>query len=76
MERGDLDEMSFAFEVLRQRWSDDGEMRRIEEVRLYDVSLVTFPANQSAKAGLSGLHRKQEPEGMSLSFAQALLETA
>lgn len=45
LERGDLDEMSFAFSVVRQEWSPDYETRRILEVKLYDVSLVTYPAN-------------------------------
>jgi len=45
MERGDVDQMSFAFRAIRQSWSDDYTTRTISEVRLYDVSVVTFPAN-------------------------------
>lgn len=45
MERGDLDQMSFAFKVLRQEWSEDYSVRTISEVKLYDVSVVTYPAN-------------------------------
>lgn len=54
MERGDLDEMSFAFRVLRQKWSPDYDERRIEEVSLRkgDVSVVNFGANP-ATAGAS-----------------------
>lgn len=45
MERGDVDQMSFAFRAVRQSWSDDYTTRTISEVKLYDVSVVTFPAN-------------------------------
>jgi HK97 family phage prohead protease len=47
VERGDLDECSFAFKVTRQTWSKDWGHRRLAEVDLNhgDVSLVTFAAN-------------------------------
>jgi len=45
IERGDVDEMSFSFRVMRQEWNDDYTERWIREVKLYDVSAVTFPAN-------------------------------
>ncbi len=50
MERGDMDQMSFAFEVTRQEWSPDWAERRITEVRLFDVSVVTYPANDQTMA--------------------------
>ena len=45
--RGDLDEMSFAFRVLRQEWNEDYTQRRILEVNLHrgDVSVVNYGAN-------------------------------
>jgi HK97 family phage prohead protease len=47
MDRGDVDEMSFAFYVLRQQWSPDYDQRDILEVSLNkgDVSVVNFGAN-------------------------------
>lgn len=47
MERGDLDEMSFAFRVNAQEWSPDWSRRDITEVDLNkgDVSAVNFGAN-------------------------------
>jgi HK97 family phage prohead protease len=47
VDRGDLDEMSFAFRVLRQEWNEDYTRRWINEVSLDkgDVSLVNFGAN-------------------------------
>lgn len=50
MERDDLDEMSIAFRVLRQEWNDDYTERRILELMLFDVSVVTYPANPAAVA--------------------------
>lgn len=55
MERGDLDEMSFAFEVKKQVWSPDYTQRDILEVRLWDVSVVTYPANPATSASLRGV---------------------
>lgn len=50
MERGDLDQMSFAFQVTGQQWSPDWSERAITEVRLFDVSVVTYPANDQTMA--------------------------
>jgi HK97 family phage prohead protease len=52
MRRGDVDEMSFAFRVTKQQWSPDFTERHIKEVKLYDVSMVTFPANPATSAWL------------------------
>jgi HK97 family phage prohead protease len=56
MERGDLDEMSFAFRVTRQEWSPDYTQRDITEVNLNkgDVSIVNYGANPHT-AGLTSL---------------------
>jgi HK97 family phage prohead protease len=52
MRRGDLDEMSFSFKATRQEWNDDYTERFVREVKLYDVSLVTYPANPGTSAKL------------------------
>ncbi len=46
VERGDVDQMSFAFRVIRQNWSKDRTERTLTEVSLSDgdVSIVTYPA--------------------------------
>lgn len=48
MQRGDVDAMSFGFTVLRDEWhiDEDGNVTRtlLEIERLWDVSVVTFPA--------------------------------
>ena len=56
MNRGDLDQMSFAFKVPRgegrQEWNSDYSLRTIREVQLFDVSVVTYPANPVTVAKL------------------------
>lgn len=49
IERGDIDQMSFGFNVVKDSWtraSNDSELplRELRELRLFDVSPVTFPA--------------------------------
>ena len=46
VERGDVDQMSFAFRVIRQKWNEDRSLRTLTEVSLADgdVSVVTYPA--------------------------------
>lgn len=62
MKRGDLDKMSFAFRADVEEWDDSGEtpLRTIKQARLYDVSIVTFPAYDGTDIGLRSLeaHRK------------------
>lgn len=54
--RNDLNRMSIAFRAIRQEWTEAGdgvpERRRIIEARLYDVSIVTSPANPYTTAGV------------------------
>ena len=52
MNRGDLDQMSFAFAVVQQSWTPDYSQRTITECRLFDVSVVTYPASPSTSADL------------------------
>lgn len=54
MERGDLNEMSFAFRVKQNTWSDNETQRSLDEVSLHkgDVSIVTFGANPYTSATL------------------------
>lgn len=52
MARGDLDQMSFAFQATRQEWNEDYTQRTIREVKMFDVSVVTYPASDSTSAYL------------------------
>jgi len=44
--RGDVSQMSFAFRTIKDNWfqEDDEERRELLEVKLFEVSPVTFPA--------------------------------
>jgi len=52
--RGDVDQSSFAFEVIEESWDFEGEVdrRTILKVRLYDVSPVTYPAYEGTDVAL------------------------
>lgn len=50
MQRGDVNKMSFGFNVQSDSWSPDGNIRTLESVRLIEVSVVTFPAYTSSVA--------------------------
>ena len=69
MERGDIDEMSFAFQVIRQQWSPDFDQRDILAVSLNKgaVSIVNHganPATLGAGLGQAGHARVgQLPQG-------------
>lgn len=58
IERGDVDQMSFAFTVVKESWEErDGAkpLRTLEEVELFDVSPVTYPANANTDVALRSL---------------------
>lgn len=59
MERGDMDEMSFAFRVKSDAWSDDDTERTLTEVSLHkgDVSVVNFGANPATSAQLNSMQQ-------------------
>lgn len=58
MKRGDVDQMSFGFSTVGDRWEEDDDgriIRTLEEVRLFDVSPVTFPAYPETEVEARGL---------------------
>lgn len=60
LRRGDVSQMSFAFRTIRDEWAEteDGmPLRRLLEVALYDVSVVTYPAYESTAAGLRSMQQ-------------------
>ncbi|HKD60538.1 MAG TPA: HK97 family phage prohead protease [Terracidiphilus sp.] len=68
IERGDLDGCSFAFVVRKDNWSDEFDgagryvrtVRTIEDLDLYDVGPVTYPAYTETSVGI----RSMWPEGL------------
>ena len=54
IERGDIDQASFAFQTIDASWdTEDGEeVRTLKKVRLFDVSPVTFPFYEATDVSL------------------------
>ena len=68
MTRGDTNQMSFAFSPIKQEWDEsdpDMPLRTIKEVRLYDVSVVTYPFYEATDAAVRSAYNeyKQERKG-------------
>jgi len=84
VQRGDVDQMSFAFRVIRQNWSKDKTERTLTEVSLADgdVSVVTYPAypttsveaREHIKKALQAIKEGREVTGESLIVVQAILD--
>lgn len=84
MERGDLNQMSFAFSMAGgvEEWDDSQSppMRSIKRVgELMDVSVVTFPAYPTTEAALRSLEavqaeRKPEPKPGALAIRRRRLD--
>jgi HK97 family phage prohead protease len=76
LERGDVSQMSFGFQVVKDDWTKeqvetngdpvDVEVRTIREAKLFDVSVVTFPAYEGTDATLrsmtAAVSRKKDPD--------------
>ena len=74
--RGDVDQMSFAFRVIRQKYNEDRSERLLTEVSLADgdVSIVTYPAypttsveaREALKKAMAQIKEGREVTGESL----------
>lgn len=54
--RGDVSQMSFGFQVRKATWTeeeDEDDLRTIEEVKLWEVSPVTFPFYEDTDVSLN-----------------------
>lgn len=68
---GVIDAMSFGFSVRKDSWSQDGQTRYLEDVSLYEVSLVSTPAYEQT----SGTVSVRSTDGISAdALADALLK--
>ena len=82
VERGDVDQMSFAFRVIRQKWNDDRTERSLTEVSLADgdVSIVTYPAypatsveaREALKKAIAQIKEGREVSGDSLLVLESI----
>lgn len=58
MQRGDIKSSSFSFLTIDEEWAttnNDFPLRKLKEVKLVDVSVVTFPAYPDAVSGIRNL---------------------
>jgi HK97 family phage prohead protease len=84
VQRGDVDQMSFAFRVIRQKWNDNKSERTLTEVSLADgdVSVVTYPAyptttveaREKISEALMALKEGRALDGESMLVVQAILD--
>ena len=77
LKRGDLSQMSFAFETIKDSWNAERTVRELKEVRLHDVSIVTYPAYEQTSAEIRNNQITDTPvanvQTISLRKAQVLL---
>lgn len=74
VERGDVNQCSFGFDILEEvtDYRDDGSIHwTIKKVKLYEVSVVTFPAYQDTSVSA----RKQEYQQIQIRQHQAWQES-
>lgn len=74
---GLLDSMSFAFSAEKQEWNGDYTERSITELRLFEVSVVKWPANAATiaqmRSAVAEMRAARTPaRGMSLDVARAI----
>ena len=84
VERGDVDQMSFAFRVIRQKWNEDRTMRTLTEVSLADgdVSVVTYPAyptttveaREALRTAIEAIKEGREITGESLAVLNTIFQ--
>lgn len=58
IKRGDINQMSFGFNVILDNWSiskEGTDVRELLKVKLYDVSPVTFPAYTQTECGVRSM---------------------
>lgn len=65
IERKDITQNSFGFQTIQDQWSNDGKRRTLLEVKLFDVSPVTFPAYTQTSVKLrSGIDLREIDEAL------------
>jgi HK97 family phage prohead protease len=74
MKRGDIDQMSFAFQATSQTWNEDYTERSINAVSIHrgDVSVVNQAANPAATAQVRGVAQLLETRAGAVFSAQNL----
>ena len=78
--RQDISQMSFGFSMPPggDSWSDDGKVRELRQIRLHEVSIVSFPAYEATSATVRSMDKLAEltkTDADKLSEAMTMLET-
>jgi HK97 family phage prohead protease len=76
VDRGDITGMSFAFRMLKEEWDNEDEdetpIRTLTKVKLFDISVVTYPAYPDTSVGVRSLDNWLKNEGAVRSRARAM----
>ncbi len=75
--RGDVNQSSFAFRVAEDRWVEEGDIVTrylVKASRLYDVSIVTFPAYPDTSVALRSLQAFREERSAELNHEREQAE--
>lgn len=76
MRRGDLSQMSFAFKAVKDSFNADRSVRELKEVKLFDVSVVTYPAYEDTIVSLRSRQSVTVEVSGSLSLRQRQIQIA
>ena len=57
LRRGDLNKMSFGFSVQKDSWNNEMTQRTLKSVRLFETSIVAFPAYAATEAMVRSLDK-------------------
>jgi uncharacterized protein len=63
IERGDINQMSFGFQVRDEEWiinNDGHDVRVLRDVNLHEVSLVAFPAYTATEADVRAVYEQRQ----------------
>lgn len=76
VKRGDVDQCSFGFEILEETFEDKGDTVHwtIDKVRLYEVSVVTFPAYKDTSVTARSEQLKEIRQKRAEAFKMRMLE--
>lgn len=77
LRRGDVNSMSFGFQVVKDEWAQDDTQRTLREVRLFEVSPITgwpaYPATTAAVRSLTDVAARLLADPAALAAAVAKL---
>jgi hypothetical protein len=75
MRRGDVNQMSFGFMVDKEEWTVENDIfiRTIEQVTLFDVSIVTFPAYPQTDAHVRSILNSLATAGLNYEALSGIL---